>query len=445
MKPDIFIISLGCPRNLVDSEVLIGMLRQKGFKVFTEFTKNRIAIVNTCGFIEDAKSESIDMILELAALKRDGRLEHLIVTGCFSQRYSDRILKEIGEVDGIFGCGSFTEIPEFINRIAAGEKVVNVDKRPKFLYNHTMPRAVLTPRHSVYVKIQEGCMNLCSYCVIPKIRGPYRSRSIDSVLKEVLLLKESGAREINLVGQDTTLYGTERYKAPVLGKLLRKVSRIMKDGWVRLLYTHPAHYDQDIIDAVKNETSICKYLDLPIQHINDKILKSMNRHVTKGEIVELIEKLRRSIPEVAIRTSIIVGFPGEGDKEMDELARFLKEVEFDRLGVFTYSREEGTKSFDLPGQVAEDEKERRLKRIMELQQDISEKLNRRSLGSVVKVLIDDKDKTEANLYLGRTQHDAPSVDGTVYVHSKKRLKQGDFVDAKIIDTLEYDLVGKVTL
>lgn len=430
----------------MDSEVLIGKLKEKDFRIRYELpvrrTKNCIAIVNSCGFIEDAKSESIDTILELADLKKQGKLVSLIVTGCLSQRYPQALLKEIREIDGIFGSSTFRKIPDYITRILNGKKPVIIEKKPHFLYNHKSPRCVMTPRHAVYVKIQEGCRNSCSYCVIPKIRGPYRSRSMSSVLNEIYSLGKSGAKEINLIGQDTTFYGKDRYGGLVLSTLLKKAAKIMKGGWIRLLYTHPAHYTRSLIDVVKNEPRICKYLDLPIQHINDRILKRMNRYVTKKDIIRLIEKLRKNIPGVCIRTSVIIGFPGETDKEFGELEKFLEEVKFERLGAFIYSREEGTKAFNFADQIPDKEKHRRFRRIMEIQKNVSYKNNKAYLGRFMKVLIDEKDSSQANQYLGRTEHDAPDVDGTVYVSSKKALKKGDFVNVKIDDVLEYDLVGR---
>lgn len=441
MKPDIFIVSLGCPRNLVDSEVLEGTLKSKGFRVANSFRKGAIAIVNTCGFIEDAKQESIDIILELAELKKRGEIPCLIVTGCLPQRYRLGITAEISEIDAIFGCSTFTKIPAYLKTILKGRKVCVVSEKPRFLYDHKTPRSVITPRHSVYVKIQEGCMNFCSYCVIPKIRGPFRSRSTESVLREISSLKASGAKEISLIGQDTTLYGVDRYKSLKLAHLLKKASRIVRGGWLRLLYTHPAHYTDELIDAVRDEPSVCKYLDLPIQHINDKILKRMNRRVTKKNIISLILKLRRRIPNLAVRTSVIVGFPGEAEKDFRELESFIKEFKFDRLGAFVYSQEEGTKAYNFKDQLSREEKSERLERIMKIQKSVSRKNNLAYLGKTVRVLIDEKDPDEKEQYVGRTEHDAPEVDGNVYVKSARSLKKGDFVDVKIDDTLEYDLVG----
>ena len=443
MKKDIFVITLGCPRNLVDAEVLTGKLKKRGFRILDKFEKGCVVVLNTCAFIEDAKRESIDFILRLADLKKSGGLLRLIIAGCLSQRYSKDLKKDIKEIDAIFGSSTFPQIPGCMERILNGEKVIAVEKEPRFLYDHKSPRRILTPRHSAYVKIQEGCMNFCSYCVIPRIRGPYRSRDTGSVLNEIRSLKNKGAREINLIGQDTTLYGAERGEKFALAKLLKKASAIMKSGWLRLLYTHPAHYNDRLIKVIAGEAPVCKYLDLPIQHINDKILKRMHRRVSKKKVIDLIKKLRKNIPNVAIRTSVIVGFPGETEKEFGELEGFIKDFRFDRLGVFTYSREDGTKAFSFPGQVPEGEKEARFKRIMKLQQELSRENNRRYIGKRVKTLIDEKDPGRPGRYVGRTEHDAPEVDGVVYVKSKKPLATGDFADVRIEDTLEYDLAGSV--
>lgn len=444
MKKNIYLISLGCPRNLVDSEILKGALVERGFRVIDEFRPDCIALVNTCGFIEDSKKEAVEILLQLAEYKKQNKISRIIVAGCLSQRYPGDIIKEIPEIDAVFGAGNFIEIPAYIDKIIKGESCLRVKKQPRFLYDHSMPRSIMTPPHSIYVKIQEGCMNYCSYCVIPKLRGPFRSRKIASVLDEIRIFYDKGAREINLVGQDTTLFGVDRYKEQKLAELLKKASGIIKNGWIRLLYTHPAHYTDDLLKAIKDAPSICKYLDLPIQHINDKILKKMNRGVAGKDIIKLIRKIRRRIPEVAIRTTVMVGFPGETESDFDELENFVRDTRFERLGVFPYSREEGTKAYNMPGQVTEREKKDRLKRIMELQKEISEEYNKNSLNKTLQVIVDEPDTDEKGLYLGRTQYDAPEVDGTVYIRSKRYLKKGDFINVKIDGVLEYDLLGEVT-
>lgn len=440
-KKNIFIISLGCPRNLVDTEVLVGLLKKTGYNVIYEYKEGCIAIINTCGFIKDAKTESIDMILKIAELRKKKKIKALLVMGCLSQRYSKELMKDMPEIDAVFGSSTFTSIPDCINKIITGEKIVMVEKEPNFLYHHEMPRSIMTPRHSVYVKVQEGCMNFCSYCAIPSIRGRFRSRELDSVLEEIASFRKHSAKEINIIGQDTTLYGVDRYKKSMLAELLKKASKIMKDGWIRLLYTHPAHYNKDLLDVIRDEASICKYLDLPIQHISDKILKRMNRHVKSEDIKKLIDAIRKKIPGVAIRTSVIVGFPGETKEDFLELLNFLKETRFDRLGAFIYSREEGTKAYDFRGHISESEKGERLHQIMEAQKEVSLENNKKYLGKTLKVLIEEKD-TLPGQYIGRTEYDAPEVDGTIYVKSKKQLKNGDFVNAKIEDFMEYDLIGE---
>jgi len=428
----------------VDSEVLMGILKKNGFPFTEDVNKARVLIINTCAFVEKAKQESIDAILELAAFKREANPKldkKLIVAGCLSQRYTKELKKEIPEIDGIFGSADFTKIPAFLKNLPQ-EKKTSVSSIPQFLYDHKSSRSLITPSHYAYVKLQEGCMNNCSYCVIPKLRGPYRSRSFNSVIEEVKTLKEkSNVKEVNLIGQDTTLYGIDRYNEVRISDLIKEIAEIMKERWVRLLYTHPAHFSEELMDVIASEGSVCKYVDLPIQHINTKILKKMNRGLSKDFIVALIEKIRDKIPDVKIRTSVIVGFPGEGDKEFKELVSFIKEMKFERLGAFTYSREEGTKAYNFSLQVSEEEKEARYDTILKVQQDISLKNNLLLQGKTVKVLIDKKSPKDENVYYARTEMDAPEVDGICYVNSKKALKPGTFVNIRITDTLEYDLVG----
>lgn len=437
----IYLLSLGCPRNLIDSEVLQGLLENKGFILVEEAEGADVAIVNTCGFIQDAKAESIDSILQLAGLKKEGKLSKIIITGCLSQRYPKEIAEEIGEIDGIFGTADFTRIPELIETLYAGKKVREVSRRPDFLYNELFGRKLLTPAHSVYVKIQEGCSNRCSYCVIPDLKGPHRSRTIASVTEEVKRLEAGKSlRELLVIGQDTTSFGIERDTRGELPELLRKLSPIMGDGWVRLLYTHPLRFSDELIDTIAGTPNICKYVDLPIQHINDRILKEMNRKTTKADIIDLIDRIRRRISGVVIRTSVIVGFPGETDKEFRELMDFLEDIKFERLGAFVYSREEGTKAAGFEGQVKEPVKRARIDELMRLQQKISAENNLKHLGIVRKTLIDEKDENEGT-FIGRTEMDAPEVDGVVYVKGKG-LQAGEFAEVKITGSMEYDLTGE---
>ncbi len=464
MNPSLKIgfLSLGCPRNLVDTEVMLGLIKNAGYIVEEDINQSDVAVVNTCGFIKDAKEESIEMILKVAALKKEGSLRGLIVTGCLSQRYKDQLKKELPEVDVFLGTSEFKYIADAIKSLPSNGNRLKIktgnfsypvrnDVRRRgisnWVYDHKSPRFLLTPSHYTYLKISEGCKNNCSYCVIKKLRGDFRSRPLPSVLKELKALAENKPlKEIVLIGQDTTLYGVDLYGKPKISKLLREVCSLNRFKWLRLLYTHPSHIKRDFIDVVRDEPSICKYIDLPVQHISDRILKRMNRGISRGGIIGLIEKLRKEIPDIAIRTSLIVGFPGETESDFKELLDFVCQTEFDRLGVFIYSREEGTPAFSFRNQVPEKIKKERFDLIMKTQQEISRRNNRKFLGMVLDVLIDEKDENDSALFIGRTEFDAPEVDGIVYVKSKiknqkLKVKIGEFVKVKIIDTLEYDLVG----
>jgi len=403
---------LGCPRNLVDSEVILGNLKNKGYKI-TDVQAADIAIVNTCCFIKEAKEESIETILELADLKTQGKIKKLIVSGCLPQRYKKELIPHLKEVDA------------FVGRLS-------LDNFPKERYN-------LVPKHFAYLKISEGCNNNCSYCVIPKIKGRFRSRQIEDILGEVKSMDENNTKEINIIGQDVTSYGLDIYKKPSLVRLLKKIiSETNNIKWIRLLYTYPNHIDDELVELIAENKKICRYLDLPIQHVNNRILKLMGRKITKEQITSLIKKLRNRIPGIAIRTSLIVGFPSETEEEFQELLAFIGKIKFERLGVFMYSREEDTAAYDFKNQIPQKVKEERLHKIMSMQQVIAQEVNSKYLNTEIEVLIDEKDPKE-NLYLARTEADAPEVDGMVYVHSKDRLNPGDFVKVKIKDTYEYDL------
>jgi ribosomal protein S12 methylthiotransferase len=415
MKNKIGILSLGCPRNLVDSESILGRLNSKRYPI-VDIDKADIAIVNTCGFIEDAKRESIDAILDLIELKKEGRLKKIIVYGCLTQRYQDDLRKELPEVDAFVG---------------------------KVSLNHELKKFSLTPKHYVYLKICEGCINNCSYCVIPKIKGKFTSLDINSILKNVEIYEKAKVSEINIIGQDITGYGMDLYGTMKLSEILRKIAKKAKNiGWIRLLYLYPSRITDELLEIIRDERKICKYIDLPIQHINSRILKLMNRHTKKIDIFKVIDKIRKTIPDIGMRTSLIVGFASETDKEFEELLRFIRDVKFERLGAFIYSREEDTRAYNFKKQIPQKIKEERFNRIMSSQQEISREVNQRFLGSVIEVLIDEK---EDGRYLGRSIYDAPEVDGIVYVKSKSVLKPGDFVRVKITDTLEYDLAGEVQL
>lgn len=408
------ILSLGCPRNLVDSENILGRLKLKGHPI-VDIGKAEVAIINTCAFIEDAKHESVDAVLDLIDLKKEGKLKKIIVYGCLAQRYKDELRREFPEVDA------------FVGRISL---------------NHGLKRFPITPKHYAYLKVCEGCINNCSFCVIPKIKGKFSSLEMDTVLEKVRSLAGDGVSEINIIGQDITGYGLDLYGDTKLESLLEKIARYSGNiGWIRLLYLYPNRIRDSLLRLIAESPKICKYIDLPIQHINDRILKLMHRQTAKKDILRLIEKIRKMIPGVAMRTSLIAGFPSETDREFKELLDFIEEARFERLGAFIYSREESTRACALEGQIPERIKRERLNTIMSRQQIISNGINKKLLGETIEVLIDEKGN---GFYLGRSQYDAPEVDGQVYVRSKKLLNPGDFVKVKITDTLEYDLVGEAS-
>jgi ribosomal protein S12 methylthiotransferase len=407
------ILSLGCPRNLVDSEHILGQLKFHGHPI-VDIEDADIGVINTCAFIEDAKAESIQAILDLIELKKSGKLKKLIVYGCLAQRYQEKLRREFPEVDAFVGRSDLVAEPK---------------------------RVALTPGHYAYLKICEGCLNNCSFCVIPKIKSDFRSLKISSVLKQVEGFNRQGLSELNIIGQDITGYGLDLYAKFKLAQLVKSIARKSpRIGWLRLLYLYPSRVTEDLLRLIRDEPRLCKYIDLPIQHINDRILKSMNRHTTKRRILELIEKARKIIPGVCLRTAIIVGFPSETEREFKELLGFIKDVQFERLGAFVYSREEDTPAFSFPGQLNKKVKLARFDAVMSAQQEISRQVNLKFLGRTLKVLIDEKGN---DYYIGRSEFDAPEVDGQVYVNSKRAFNPGDFVEVRITDTLEYDLVGEV--
>lgn len=437
------IISLGCPRNLIDSEVMAGSLKKGGFTITDNPGGAEVCIINTCAFIGPARDESIDVILETAELKKKGRLKKLVVCGCLSQLYKEKLLKEAPEIDLLVGTSDFHKIRDILIDAESGRKRSEISCNLKYLYDENSPRFLFTPRHYAYIKVSEGCNNRCSYCIIPRLRGNFRSRSVESVVKEVEDLAGSGRlKEINLIGQDTTLFGIDKYGRLMLPYLLDRLCSLDNSiRWIRVLYTHPRHYTDEFIEAVRREDKICKYLDLPLQHISDKVLSRMNRHVTRKKITALIEKLRNRIPGLILRTSLIVGFPGETDKDFKELMGFVRDTKFERLGVFIYSREEGTAASRLKGAVPEKVKKERRDAVMSLQKNISRRRNRSMIGRRMEVLIDEKVKKGKGEFIGRTRGDAPEIDGNVYV-AGNNLKIGGFYSVKITDAIDYDLIGK---
>jgi len=435
------IVSLGCPKNLVDSEVMVGLLEKDGYEVSEDLTESDLVIVNTCSFIKDAKEESIDTIMELAKLKKDGKLKKLLVAGCLPQRYKEDLANELKEVDGFVGINSIPDIGKVVQDTLNGKRVIHIENT-RYLYSHDTPRRLIAPSHSVYIKVAEGCDNRCSYCIIPEIRGHYTSRPMESIVEEADNLVENGAKEINLISQDTTFYGKDIYGRYALSELLKKLARIDGIKWLRLLYTHPAHFTDELIDTIADEISICKYIDLPLQHISDNILERMGRNVTKCEILSLLKKLRERIAGLVLRTSFIVGFPGETEDEFKELLDFIEEIRFERLGVFTYSKEEDTPAYGFDFHVNEGTKRKRLNAVMELQKSISQEYNQSLSGKKFQVLVDEIDDKDRHLVIARTYGDAPEVDGQVFVKSCRVCSKGEFLDVKVIDTYEYDLVAE---
>lgn len=438
---NILFVSLGCDKNLVDTEVMLGLLASRGHQMVDSEEIADVIVINTCCFIHDAKGESIQTILEMAEYKKAGSCKALIVTGCLAQRYKQEIIDEIEEVDAVLGTTSYDKIVEAIDEALAGHtsvEMTDIDALPLV----ESKRLVTTGGHFAYLKIAEGCDKHCTYCIIPKIRGNFRSVPIERLLKEAEDLVAQGVKEIILVAQETTLYGKDLYGEKSLHKLLRELCKISGLRWIRILYCYPEEITDELIQVIKEEDKICNYLDLPIQHASDGILKRMGRRTSKEQLVEIIGKLRKEIPDIAIRTTLITGFPGETQEQHEELMEFVDEMEFDRLGVFTYSPEEDTPAAEMPDQIPEDVKEDRQAELMELQQEIAFDLAEEMIGREVLVMIEGKVADE-NAYVGRTYKDAPNVDGLIFVESEEELMSGDFARVRITGALEYDLMGEI--
>ncbi|MBI4432454.1 MAG: 30S ribosomal protein S12 methylthiotransferase RimO [Candidatus Omnitrophica bacterium] len=447
MKTDtafkVHLVSLGCARTLVDSEVALGGLAKEGYAIVHEPEKADVAIVNTCGFIEEAKMESIETILRLCQMKKEGRLRAVVVLGCLAQRYGAELQKELGEVDGVIGTNSFADLPRLLAplRNKKSEKIFDVTSHPRYLLDETTPRYRLTPPHTAYLKISEGCINACAYCVIPQMKGRHRSRSIDSIVNEAKA-RAVGQQtsEINLIGQDTAAYGFDRDRTFQLPQLLEALAEAKAAPWIRLLYAHPAHVTEALVETMGRHSAICRYVDFPIEHSHDAVLKRMNRAVTRAKMEWGIEALRRRMPGAAIRTTVIVGFPGETDEEFEDLLDFLRQTRFERLGTFMFSREEGSRAYDMPDQLPQKVKEERFRAVMSLQREISNQIQESFIGKEVQVLVDEK-AGEDGVYYGRTEADAPEVDGQAIIHTERKLAPGDFVRMRVTDALEYDLIG----
>lgn len=438
---NVLFVSLGCDKNLVDTEVMLGLLAAKGHQMIDDETQADVIVINTCCFINDAKEESIQTILEMAELKKEGRLKALIVTGCLAQRYKNEIIEEIPEVDAVLGTTSYDKITEAIDEALKGHVMIemqDIDVLPEV----DTKRLVTTGGYFAYLKIAEGCDKHCTYCIIPKIRGNFRSVPMERLIREAQELADQGVKELILVAQETTLYGKDLYGEKALPKLLKELCKISGIQWIRILYCYPEEITDELIQVMKEEKKICHYLDLPIQHASNEILKRMGRRTSKEKLIEIIGKLRKEIPDIALRTTLITGFPGETKEQHEELMDFVDEMEFDRLGVFTYSPEEDTPAATMDGQIEESVKEDRQAELMELQQDIAFDLAEDMIGREVLVMIEGKVADE-NAYVGRTYKDAPNVDGLIFVNTDEELMSGDFAKVKVTGALEYDLIGEI--
>lgn len=437
----IFFVSLGCDKNLVDSEVMLGILRAHGFTLVDDEIEADIIVVNTCSFIHDAKEESIQTILEMAEMKHSCRCKALIVTGCMAERYKDEIMTEIEEVDAVIGTTSYQHIAEVVAEVLEGQKVKQFDDL-QAMPEVDVQRIMTTGGYSSYLKIAEGCDKHCTYCIIPKVRGDFRSVPMEHLLEEAQNLVDGGVKELILVAQETTMYGTDLYGEKRLPQLLRALCKISGLRWIRILYCYPEEITDELIQVIKEEPKICHYLDLPIQHASDGILKRMGRRTSRAQLIETIEKLRREIPDIALRTTLITGFPGETQEQHEELMDFVDQMEFDRLGVFTYSPEEDTPAASMPDQIPEEVKEERQAELMELQQDIVFDQAEDRIGEELLVMIEGKVADE-NAYVGRTYRDAPNVDGLIFVNTSEELMSGDFARVKVTGSADYDLIGEL--
>ena len=437
----VLFISLGCDKNLADSEEMLGTLVENGYEITNDESEAEAIVINTCAFIHDAKEESVNSILEMAQYKETGKLKALLVTGCLAQRYQKEIIKEIPEVDAVLGTGSWDELIQALDKAFEGEKYLDfqsIDRVPQA----GGKRVITTGGYYDYLKIAEGCDKCCTYCIIPRLRGKYRSIPMEKLVAQAEYLASQGVRELIVVAQETTVYGKELYGEKSLHILLRKLCRIPGIQWIRILYCYPEEIYPELIQTMKEERKICHYLDLPIQHCNDRILKRMGRRTTKAELIQIVETLRKEIPDIILRTTLITGFPGETQEEHEELMEFIDTMEFDRLGVFTYSAEEDTPAAKMPDQIEEEEKQRRQAELMELQQEISIDKGNARIGSEVEVMVEGKVADE-NAYVARTYGDAPGVDGYLFINTDTQLMSGDFAMVHVTGALEYDLIGEL--
>ncbi len=440
MALKIGMVSLGCSKNQIDAERILFKLKKAGYELSDDAGLCDIVIVNTCGFIQSAKEEAIETILEFCTLKKEGRIKAVVITGCLSERYREEVSELISEADAVIGIGCNEDIVEIINKVAEGEKISRFDEKEKL--SLTGGRIISTLPFFAYLKVAEGCDNCCSYCAIPSIRGRFRSNPIEEVVKEANYLVDNGVREINLIAQDTTRYGEDLYGESKLPELLTELCKIENLRWLRILYCYPERITDKLLDVMTKEEKIVKYLDIPIQHCNDDILKKMNRKGDKKSLTETIARIREKMPDCVLRTTLITGFPTETKEQFEELAEFVKEMQFDRLGCFPYSEEEGTKAALMTPQVDEEERQHRADIIMEMQNVISEQKNNKMMGKVVEAVVEGFDRW-AECYFGRTKADAPDIDGKIFFSSEEKLAMGQFVKVRIDDTMDYDLIGEV--
>jgi len=441
-KVRIGMLSLGCPKTLVDSENILGGLSSDAYSLVPSVTDCDVALLNTCSFIQDSKEESIDRILELIELKKEKKIRALVVIGCLVQRYPKHLRAELKEVDAFIGSGDYHKIPGLLKNVLQGERVFAVST-PGYLATSAEARVALTPKHYRYLKISEGCDHICTFCAIPSFRGRHRSRSIEDIVNEAEELARQGAKELILTGQDTTYFGRDFTGEFMLPDLLARLDNVKGVEWLRLLYAYPSCITDKLISGLKKSRLLCRYLDMPLQHASDPMLTAMKRGISKDRTYDLIKKLRDAIPGLAMRTTFIVGFPGETEKDFKELLKFMEDIRFERLGIFIYSQEDNTPAEQLPNQVPQKLARERFEQAMELQQIISTKNNETLLGQKMRVLIDEKSADENHVWIGRTHMDAPEVDGSVFVHSKKPIQTGEFYSVRVTATKEYDLVAEI--
>jgi len=442
VKQKVSMVSLGCPKNLVDAEVMLGVLAMQDYEITTDEKDADVIIVNTCSFIKEAKQESIDAILDLAERKHDGRCHTLIVSGCLPQRYQEELALELPEVDIFIGTGDYPRIAEILAEKGGMEAQLRYVGDPDYIYDESLPRLNSSPAWYSYLKIGEGCSNCCSYCIIPQLRGAYRSRPLDALVAEAERLVARGVKEINVISQDITRYGSDLADGPTLETLIRRLAAIDGLRWIRLLYAYPDGITDSLIELIRDEPKVCKYLDIPIQHISDPVLKAMKRRSSEQQIRDLIARLRSRIPGIALRTSLIVGFPGETFEDFTSLMQFVEQTHFDRLGVFCYSREEGTPAAGLPEQVTERVKRERYRKLMRAQARLSFRRNRALIGQTEQVIVEGYSEETELLLKGRSSRQAPDIDGQVYI-TAGTANVGDIVTLRITDSSDYDLIGEI--